>query len=119
MLAEDLRTKTPDELKKSLIELRKTQFNLRFQLSGGTLENTSQFKSVRRDIARVKTVLRQKELGLEVTAKPKAKKAPAKKTETKKAAPKKEAAKKAPAKKTAAKKTTTKKAPAKKAAAKK
>ena len=57
MKATDLRTKTTDELKDSLIDLRKEQFNLRFQKASGQLENTARARQVRRDIARVKTVL--------------------------------------------------------------
>lgn len=59
--AEELRTKSVDELKKQLLELRKEQFNMRFQKSGGQLENTAQIRTVRRDIARVKTVITQLE----------------------------------------------------------
>ncbi len=58
MKASDLRTKTADELKDSLMDLRKEQFNLRFQKASGQLENTARARQVRRDIARVKTVLR-------------------------------------------------------------
>ncbi len=57
MKASDLRTKTPDELKDSLMGLRKEQFNLRFQKASGQLENTARARQVRRDIARIKTVL--------------------------------------------------------------
>jgi large subunit ribosomal protein L29 len=57
MNASDLRTKTVDELKDSLMSLRKEQFNLRFQKASGQLENTARARQVRRDIARVKTVL--------------------------------------------------------------
>ncbi len=57
MKAADLRTKTPDELKDELMGLRKEQFNLRFQKASGQLENTARARQVRRDIARVKTVL--------------------------------------------------------------
>ena len=57
MKASDLRTKTTDELKDSLMDLRKEQFNLRFQKASGQLENTARARQVRRDIARVKTVL--------------------------------------------------------------
>ncbi len=58
MKAADLRTKTPDELKDALMGLRKEQFNLRFQKASGQLENTARARQVRRDIARLKTVLR-------------------------------------------------------------
>ena len=57
MKAGDLRTKTPDELKDALMGLRKEQFNLRFQKASGQLENTARARQVRRDIARIKTVL--------------------------------------------------------------
>ncbi|EHM03068.1 50S ribosomal protein L29 [Roseomonas marmotae] len=53
----DVRGKTPDELKAMLLDLRKEQFNLRFQRATGQLEAVSRIKVVRRDIARVKTVL--------------------------------------------------------------
>ncbi len=58
MKASDLRTKTVDELKDSLMDLRKERFNLRFQQASGQLENTARARQVRRDIARVKTILR-------------------------------------------------------------
>ncbi len=57
MKAADLRTKTPDELTDALMGLRKEQFNLRFQKASGQLENTARSRQVRRDIARLKTVL--------------------------------------------------------------
>ena len=57
MKAADLRTKTPDELTDALMGLRKEQFNLRFQKASGQLENTARARQVRRDIARLKTVL--------------------------------------------------------------
>ena len=58
--AEALRAKTPDELKAQLIDLKKEQFNLRFQAAGGQVENPIRAKIVRREIARIKTVLGQK-----------------------------------------------------------
>ena len=61
MKASDLRGKTPDELKESLMNLRKEQFNLRFQQASGQLENTARVRQVRRDIARIKTILRDKQ----------------------------------------------------------
>ncbi|MEQ8353897.1 MAG: 50S ribosomal protein L29 [Kiloniellaceae bacterium] len=61
MKAEDLRTKSADELKDSLVGLRKEQFNLRFQQASGQLENTARVRQVRRDIARIKTILRVKQ----------------------------------------------------------
>ena len=57
MKAEDLRVKTPDQLKTDLAQLQKEQFNLRFQKASGQLENTSRVRQVRRDIARIKTIL--------------------------------------------------------------
>ncbi len=57
MKAADLRTKTDDELKDQLADLRKEAFNLRFQAASGQLENTAQAKTVRRDIARIKTII--------------------------------------------------------------
>ncbi len=59
--AEDLRIKTPDELRDALVSLKKEQFNLRFQKASGQLENTSRVRVVRRSIARIKTVLAQKQ----------------------------------------------------------
>ena len=53
----DVRGKSPDELKTMLLDLRKEQFNLRFQRATGQLEAVSRIKVVRHDIARVKTVL--------------------------------------------------------------
>lgn len=58
--AEELRAKTPDELKTQLVDLKKEQFNLRFQLAGGQNENPARTRIVRREIARIKTVLGQK-----------------------------------------------------------
>ena len=60
MSATDLRAKTPAELEASLLELRKEQFNLRMQKSSGQLAQNHLIGNVRRDIARVKTVLTQK-----------------------------------------------------------
>jgi len=57
MKAADLRTKTPDELTDQLGDLEKEAFNLRFQQASGQLENTARVRQVRRDIARVKTLL--------------------------------------------------------------
>lgn len=54
----DLRAKTSDQLKDELLKLRRESFNLRFQQASGQLENTARVRQVRRDIARIKTVLR-------------------------------------------------------------
>jgi large subunit ribosomal protein L29 len=61
MKAGELRTKSEDELNESLLGLRKEAFNLRFQRASGQLENTARIREVRRDIARIKTVLRQRQ----------------------------------------------------------
>ena len=53
MKAEEVRGKTPDELRTRLIELKKEAFNLRFQRASGQLENTARVRQVRRDIARM------------------------------------------------------------------
>ncbi|MAG96797.1 MAG: 50S ribosomal protein L29 [Alphaproteobacteria bacterium] len=58
MKVEELRGKTADELKQQLLELKKEAFNLRFQQASGQLENTARRRQVRRDIARIKTVVR-------------------------------------------------------------
>lgn len=55
--AADLRAKTADELKTSLVDLKKEAFNLRFQRANGQLENTARMRHVRREIARIKTIL--------------------------------------------------------------
>lgn len=60
MKAADLRDKTPDQLREDLARLKKESFNLRFQQATGQLENTARFKAVRRDAARVLTVLNEK-----------------------------------------------------------
>ena len=57
----ELRTKSEDELKDSLLGLRKEAFNLRFQRASGQLENTARIREVRRDIARIKTILHQRQ----------------------------------------------------------
>ena len=56
----DVRAKTPDELGTALLDLRKEQFNLRFQRATGQNEGVSRVKQVRREIARVKTILAEK-----------------------------------------------------------
>ena len=61
--AEDLRQKTPDQLRDRLADLRKEQFNLRFQKATGQLEKTARIRQVRRDIARIKTIAAEKAAG--------------------------------------------------------
>lgn len=58
----DLRSQTMDQLKEELVKFKKEQFNLRFQAASGQLEKTNRFKEIRRDIARVRTVMREKYL---------------------------------------------------------
>ena len=53
----DIRAKSPDELAVLLLDLRKEQFNLRFQRATGQLEGVGRVRQVRRDIARVKTIM--------------------------------------------------------------
>ena len=64
MKAADVVAKSDDELKEELIALRKEAFNLRFQTASGQLENTARVRLVRRDIARIKTVLHQRVIAL-------------------------------------------------------
>ncbi|MCZ8080674.1 MAG: 50S ribosomal protein L29 [Fuscovulum sp.] len=60
MTATELKTKTPDQLRDSLVALKKEAFNLRFQQATGQLENTARMNAIRKDVARIKTVLTQK-----------------------------------------------------------
>jgi large subunit ribosomal protein L29 len=60
MKAEQVRDMTLDQLQDELIRLKKEQFNLRFQAATGQLENTARVRQVRRDIARIRTIEREK-----------------------------------------------------------
>ncbi len=60
MKASDVRMKTVDELDADLADLKKEQFNLRFQKATGQLEKTARVKQVRKDIARIKTIAAEK-----------------------------------------------------------
>ncbi|OWU84031.1 50S ribosomal protein L29 [Oceanicola sp. 22II-s10i] len=60
MSAQELRDKTPDQLREELTNLKKEQFNLRFQQATGQLENPARMRAARRQAARVLTVLNQK-----------------------------------------------------------
>ena len=60
MKASDLKEKSVEELNKELLELTREQFNLRMQKGTGQLSQPHRFKAVRRDIARVKTILSEK-----------------------------------------------------------
>jgi large subunit ribosomal protein L29 len=57
----DIRAKTPDELATLLLNLRKEQFNLRFQRATGQTQGVGRVRAVRRDIARIKTILAEKQ----------------------------------------------------------
>ena len=61
MKAGEVRDLTPDQIKDELVKLKKEQFNLRFQKATGQLENTARALHVRRDIARLKTILEEKQ----------------------------------------------------------
>jgi large subunit ribosomal protein L29 len=63
MKARELRDQDPDQLKQALLDLLKEQFNLRMQQGSGQLARPSQMRTVRRDIARIKTVMHQKTAG--------------------------------------------------------
>jgi large subunit ribosomal protein L29 len=60
MNASELREKTPDQLRDQLVQLKKEAFNLRFQQATGQLENTARMRVVKRDTARVLTILNEK-----------------------------------------------------------
>ena len=60
MSAKELKAKTPEALREELVALKKEAFNLRFQLATGQLENTARMRIVRKEVARIKTVLNQK-----------------------------------------------------------
>ena len=64
MKAADVRSMTLDQLDDEVLKLKKEQFNLRFQRATGQLENTSRVRVIRRDIARMETVLREKKAGV-------------------------------------------------------
>jgi large subunit ribosomal protein L29 len=60
MKAADIKTMTIDQIDDEVLKLKKEQFNLRFQRATGQLENTARVREVRRDVARLKTIARQK-----------------------------------------------------------
>lgn len=66
----DVRAMTADEIEEKILDLKKEQFNLRFQRATGQLESTSRVRVVRRDIARLKTVSTEKRQGRTVASKP-------------------------------------------------
>jgi large subunit ribosomal protein L29 len=63
MNASELREKTPDQLRDELVQLKKEAFNLRFQQATGQMENTARMRTVKRSVARVKTILNEKAAG--------------------------------------------------------
>jgi large subunit ribosomal protein L29 len=70
MKASDARAMTVDQIDDEVLKLKKEQFNLRFQRATGQLENTARVRVVRRDIARMKTIAKQKRAGDPMTAAP-------------------------------------------------
>lgn len=64
MKGKEIRELSPNELQARLDELKTELFNLRFQMATGQLDNPMQIKLVRKDIARVKTVIRERELNI-------------------------------------------------------
>ena len=60
MKIDEIRGMTPDQLQEALLNLKKEQFNLRFQAATGQVEKTHRVNEIRKDIARIKTVLRSK-----------------------------------------------------------
>ncbi len=70
MKASDVRAMTVDQIDDEVLKLKKEQFNLRFQRATGQLENTSRVRLVRRDVARLMTIARQKRAGEPMPAAP-------------------------------------------------
>lgn len=66
MKAKELREMSNEELHRQLDELKEELFNLRFQLTVGQLDNPMRVRQVRKDIARIKTILRERELGIRI-----------------------------------------------------
>ena len=64
MKAKEIRQMSDKELNKELLDLKAELFNLRFQLATGQLDNPMSIKKVRKDLARVKTIVRERELGI-------------------------------------------------------
>ncbi|HLR09165.1 MAG TPA: 50S ribosomal protein L29 [Bacillota bacterium] len=64
MKAEEIRDLTTAEIEQKIQSLKEELFNLRFQLATGQLENTARIREVRKSIARMKTIIRQRELGI-------------------------------------------------------
>ncbi len=137
MLASEIRELTDDDIRARVAELEEERFRLRFRGATETLENPLRLRFLRRDVARLKTILHERTLGAGAgpaagpageeavpakrteSKKSTARKAAAKKSATRKPATSKPAAKKSAAKKSAAKKSATRKSAAKKPAARK
>lgn len=64
----ELRDKTEDQLKDQIVQLKKEQFNLRFQKATGQLESTARVREVRRTIAQIKTLLKEREVAAQAKA---------------------------------------------------
>jgi len=103
MKASDIREQTVEELETKLNDTKKSLFNLKFQKAIGQLENTQAIGNFKRDIARIETLIREKELGINLQVKVKKKSSPKKKASTKKSSTEKKPAEK----KTAVKKDIT------------
>ncbi|MBO2518216.1 MULTISPECIES: 50S ribosomal protein L29 [Limnochorda] len=71
MKAEELRDLTSEELAQKVADLKEELFNLRFQMATGQLDNPMRLRAVRRDIARVRTVMRERELAEQPTSRTK------------------------------------------------
>jgi large subunit ribosomal protein L29 len=67
MKAGDVRSLSPEERQQKLVEMKQELFNLRFQHATGQLENPQRLKQIKRDVARVQTVIREEELSLRET----------------------------------------------------
>ena len=108
MKASDARTMTVDQLDDEVLKLKKEQFNLRFQRATGQLENTARVRMVRRDIARMLTIAKQKRTGdepaVKAPEKPKAERPKVKRT-AKRRAPQKSRSKPNPKSRAKAKKS--------------
>ena len=83
MKAHEVRGMSPDQLSDELVKLKKERFNLRFQAASGQLENTARVRQIRRDIARIKTIVQQQQAADAPAPKVKAQAGTKAKTQTK------------------------------------
>ncbi len=121
MLASDIREMTEGDIQTRINELEEERFRLKFRGATETLEQPLRLRLIRKDVARLKTVLRERELGAATTTPDAAQStqtSTGKKSTAKKATAKKRAAKKSTATKSTAKKSSAKKSTAKKSAPK-